>query len=148
MLSCQILHIPVSIETNLDSVFNAINRESWDSEKAISLFSKILSQVSLSCNHGNQVFFPHTTADVVSERCSTAMSKKDDLGRFLSLCPPSTLFSPISFPLYVTLITDSLITHFFSPLSALYLQLPLISTPIPHIHTPLSLSLFIPSSTS
>lgn len=51
-----------------------------------------------------------------TERCSTAMSKKDDLGRvFLPLCPPSTPFSLISSPLYLTLITDSLITlTFFS----------------------------------
>lgn len=91
---------------------------------------------SLSRSHGNQVISPHTPADVFTERCATAMSKKKmTLDVFLPLCPPSTHFplisSPISRPYHW--LTFSLF------LSALSVNLLLISTSIPYTHKPLSL---------
>lgn len=94
---------------------------------------------SSSRSHGNQVISPHThttLADVFTERCAAAMSKKKmTLDVFLPLCPPSTHFplisSPISRPHHW--LTFSLC------LSALSVNLLLISTSIPYTHKPLSL---------
>lgn len=62
--------------------------------------------MSLSRNHGNQVISLHSQ---FYWKGSTAMPKKRwPWVLFLSLCPPSTPFSLISFPLHLVLITDSL----------------------------------------
>lgn len=68
--------------------------------KAISLFIKIPSHFkwSLSGNHGNQVIFPYTPVEVFSERCYTAMSKKDDLECFFFLFVLHQYVSPLSHP--------------------------------------------------
>lgn len=62
------------------------------------------------------------------------------LNIFLSLCPPSTLFSLISFPLYLTLITDALITLTFSLLSVSSTSIFCLFLPpyLTHIHISLS----------
>lgn len=143
-LFSQILHIPASVENNLNSVSmhgTFCNKQRFMGFiKAVSLFIKIPShfKLSLSGNHGNQVISPHIPADILVRDVLLQCLKKMTLVAFISLCPPSTLFTLNSFTLYLTLITDSLITlTFFSPLSALYLLL--ISAPIPHTYTPLSL---------
>lgn len=91
---------------------------------------------SLSGSHGNQVISPHTQ-DVFTERCATAMSKKkmtlDVFSSSLSSINTFSthLFPPISRPYHWLT---------FSPfLSALYVNLLLISTSVPYTHKPLSL---------
>lgn len=95
--------------------------------------------LSLSCIHGNHVIPSFTSVDTFSEKCSTTISKKDDLERSFSLSLFS-VFTPV-FDLFVTFFSS------FSPISSSY-DYKFTPAPLVPLHSKTSLFFFHPSSTS